>query len=95
MIRNIVMVKLAAGADAAEVAKIQDGLLHLDCPGTVSYIVGEDLGLRDGNWSFALVGDFTDEDAYRGYDLDAEHNRLRARLAPHVEQIARIQYALP
>ena len=87
--------KLAAGHDAADVAKIQDGLRGLNCPGTVSFTVGDDLGLRDGNWSFGIVGDFTDEEAYRGYDADAEHNRLRARLAVHVEQIARLQYAVP
>jgi hypothetical protein len=81
MIRNVVVVKLAAGHDAAEVAKLQDGLRNL--------------GLRDGNWSFAIVGDFTDEAAYRGYDADDEHNRLRAQLAPHVEQICRVQYQLP
>jgi hypothetical protein len=95
MIRNVVVVKLAAGHDAAEVAKLQDGLRNLNCPGTVSYTVGDDLGLRDGNWSFAIVGDFTDEAAYRGYDADDEHNRLRAQLAPHVEQICRVQYQLP
>lgn len=87
--------KLAAGHDAAEVAKLQEGLRNLNCPGTVSFTVGDDLGLRDGNWSFAIVGDFTDEAAYRGYDGDDEHNRLRAQLAPHVEQICRVQYQLP
>ena len=41
------------------------------------------------------MADFTDVDAYRGYDADAEHNALRARLAPMVEQIARAQMDLP
>ena len=95
MIRNVVMVKLAAGADTGEVAKLQEGLRNLNCPGTVSYTIGDDLGLRDGNWSFGIVADFADEESYRGYDADAEHNRLRAGLARHVEQIARVQYALP
>jgi hypothetical protein len=95
MIRNVVLVKLAAGHDAAEVAEIQDGLRGLNSPGTVSYTVGDDLGLREGNWSFGIVGDFADEQSYRDYDADAEHDRLRARLAPHVEQIARLQYAVP
>ncbi len=95
MVRNVVMVKLAAGADAGEVAKLQDRLRNLDCPGTVSYTVGDDLGLRDGNWSFAIVADFADEASYRAYDLDAEHNQIRAELAKHVEQICRLQYALP
>jgi hypothetical protein len=95
MIRNVVLVKLAAGHDAAEVAKIQDGLRGLNCPGTVSYNVGDDLGLRAGNWSFGIVADFSDEQSYRDYDADVEHNRLRARLAPFAEQVARLQFALP
>ena len=95
IIRNIVMIKLAGDADLAEVAAIQDGLRALNCPGTISYTLGDDLGLREGGWSFAIVADFADEQAYRGYDLDAEHNRLRARLAPHAAQVARVQFALP
>ena len=65
MIRNVVLVKLKAGADAAEVAEIQD------------------------------VADFTDVASYRAYDLDAAHNRYRARLGPLAEQIARVQFELP
>jgi quinol monooxygenase YgiN len=94
MIRNVVLVKLKATADAAEVAKIQDGFRSLDCPGTVSYTLGNDLGLRDGTWSFAIVADFTDEASYRAYDQDAEHNRYRALLGPLAEQIARVQFEL-
>jgi hypothetical protein len=95
MIRNVVMVRLKPAQDPAEVAAIQQGLRDLNCPGTVSYAVGDDLGLREGNWSFAIVADFTDEDSYRAYDLDAEHNRIRARLAPLMEQIARLQFEVP
>ena len=95
MIRNVVLAKLKDGYDAAELAQIQQGLRELNCPGTVAYSVGSDAGLREGNWDFVIVADFTDVDAYRGYDADAEHNALRARLAPMVEQIARAQMYLP
>jgi hypothetical protein len=95
MIRNVVLVKLNAAHDPAEVTAIQQGLRDLNCPGTVSYAVGDDLALRDGNWSFAIVGDFADEESYRGYDADAEHNALRARLAPHAGQVARVQFTVP
>jgi hypothetical protein len=95
MIRNVVLVKLKADHDAAEVAEIQDGFLNLDCAGTLSYTLGDDLGLRDGNWSFAIVADFKDTGSYAAYDQDAEHNRLRARIAPLAEQIARVQFELP
>jgi Stress responsive A/B Barrel Domain len=95
MIRNVVLVELKAGADHAEVAAIQDGFRGLDCPGTVSYTLGDDLGLREGNWSFGIVADFEDEAAYRAYDQDAEHNRLRGLLAVHAERVARVQFGLP
>jgi hypothetical protein len=95
MIRNVVMIQLAADADLAEVARVQDGFRAMNCPGTVSYTLGDDLGLRDGNWSFAIVADFTDTDAYRNYDADGEHNRLRGLLAPMTERIARCQFELP
>ncbi len=36
--------------------------------------------LHDGNWSFAIVADFTDADACRACDQDEEHNRTRAGL---------------
>ncbi|MDZ4236390.1 MAG: Dabb family protein [Dietzia sp.] len=95
MIRKVVLAKLKTGYDAAEVEQIQDGLRNLGCPGTRHYTVGTDAGLRDGNWDFVIVADFEDIAAYRGYDEDAEHNELRARLAPFIDQVARAQFELP
>jgi Stress responsive A/B Barrel Domain len=94
VIRNVVLVELLDGADEFEVAAIQKGLRDLDCPGTASYTIGDDLGLREGNWSFAIVADFADADAYRLYDADIEHNRLRARLSVLAERVARVQFEL-
>jgi hypothetical protein len=95
VIRNVVLVKLKPGADPAEVAQIQDALRRLNCPGTVSFTLGDDLGLRDGAWSFAIVADFTNVAAYRAYDQDAEHNAQRARLGLLAQEIARVQFELP
>jgi hypothetical protein len=94
MIRNMVMIKLKDGYDAAEVAEIQDGFRGLELTGCVAYTLGDDLGLREGNWSFGIVADFEDEASYRAYDLDAEHNRLRGQLLPFIEQAARLQFTL-
>lgn len=95
MIRNIVLVKLKPRQDSWAVAQAQQALLDLNCPGTLSYTIGDDLGLREGNWSFAIVADFTDAGAYRAYDTDPAHNQARAMLAPLAEQIARIQFEVP
>jgi hypothetical protein len=94
MIRTLVIIDLKPTADLTEVARIQEGFRGLNCPGTLSYTIGDDLGLKEGNWSFGIVADFEDEESYRGYDLDEEHNRLRAELAPHTERVARTQYAV-
>ncbi|MCH9730506.1 MAG: Dabb family protein [Actinomycetia bacterium] len=95
MIRNVVLAKLKTGYDAAEVERIQQGLRELNCPGTRRYTVGSDAGLREGNWDFVIVADFEDTAAYQGYDGDAAHNELRARLAPMIDQVARAQFELP
>lgn len=94
MIRNVVMVALKEDHDRQEVAAIQAGFRALRPPGCQRYTLGNDLGLRDGNWSFAIVADFDDEASYRAYDLDGEHNRLRAALGPQVSAIARVQFEL-
>jgi hypothetical protein len=95
MIRHVILVKLKADHDAAEVAEIQEGFRNLNCPGTISFTLGDDLGLRDGTWSYAIVADFKDAESYQGYDRDAEHERLRQRIAPMIEQVARVQFEIP
>ena len=95
MVRNVVLVKLAPSQDPAAVVKAQEAFLNLNCAGTLTYVIGDDLGLRDGNWSFAIVADFADVDAYRAYDQSEEHNRARAGLLPMTEQIARVQFEMP
>jgi hypothetical protein len=95
MIRNVVMIALVEAHDPAAVAEVQEGFRSLQPTGCVSYTIGDDLGLREGNWSFAIVADFVDEASYRAYDADPEHNRLRGLLAEHVASIARVQFSLP
>ena len=93
MIRNVVVARLRPGADetlldqglAALRALRIDGLLRLDC--------GRDAGLREGSWGYAVTADLADETAYRRYDDDEEHNRIRRELlAPVSEQIVRVQF---
>ena len=55
--------------------------------------VGTDAGLREGNLDLVIVVDLDDEAAYKAYDEDAEHNRIRRDLvAPIAERVERIQY---
>lgn len=97
MIRNVVLVRLPEGADEATRARLDAalaGIAALDLPGQVANHTGLDVGLREGGWTAAIVNDWVDEDAYRGYDADPEHNHHRAVLAEVSEQLARVQYAI-
>ena len=92
MIRNVVLAKLKAGVSAEDVKAMVAALRQIRTPGLVSLSVGQDLGLRDGNWDVAVVTDLEDEQSYRVYDTDAEHNRIRREIvAPLVERIERCQ----
>jgi hypothetical protein len=91
MIRSIALLRARGGHDRARMEEILEELRAMQIPGLIRMWTGSDLGLRQGNWEYAIVSDLEDADAYRLYDADAEHNRLRAELAPLVEQIARCQ----
>jgi hypothetical protein len=93
MIRNVVLGRLHPDVPAEAVEKALAAILALELDGCLDLKVGVDAGLREGNWSFSITADFVDEDAYRRYDLDEEHNRIRREMfAPISAEIARIQF---
>ena len=93
MIRNIVVGKLKPGLELAAVEPALAALVALDTPGLLDRKVGTDLRLRAESWDFAISSDFVDEAAYRAYDEEAEHNRIRRELfAPVCEQLVRVQF---
>ena len=98
MIRNVVMGRLRPDADLDLLEAGLEGLRALvggRIEGLLSLQCGRDAGLREGNWDFAITADLTDEAAYRRYDEDEEHNRLRREnFGPVSEQIVRVQYVV-
>ncbi len=93
MIRNVVVGRLRDEADRPALSEALAAIVALDPDGLVEVHVGLDEGLRPGGWSFAITSDFVDEDAYRRYDADAEHNRVRRELFdPICSDLARVQF---
>jgi hypothetical protein len=93
VIRNVVMVKLKPGTAPEQVERLINELQGMQIPGMAHLSVGTDAGLREGNLDLVIVVDLDDEAAYRAYDEDAEHNRIRRDLvAPIAERVERIQY---
>lgn len=97
MIRNVVVGRVKPGVTPDEVEKALQQLRDLRVEGLeFTLVAGQDLGLRPGNAHYALTVDFPDEESYRIYDRDAEHNRIRAEMfAPMSESLERIQFLLP
>ena len=97
MIRNVVVGVVREGVSSAQVEEALDALRSFEMDGRrVGIVAGQDLGLREGNASYCLTVDFPDAEAYRAYDLDEEHNRIRRELfAPISASIQRIQFELP
>lgn len=97
MIRNVVVGVVADGVPAEQVEAALQALRDLRVEGLeFDLLAGQDRGLREGNASYALTVDFPDDEAYRVYDADPEHNRIRRELfAPISTEIRRIQFALP
>jgi len=93
-VRNVVLGRLRDGVDPADLQAALDAIEALDPPGLTSIVIGRDLRLREESWDFAITSDFVDEDAYRTYDLEDEHNRIRREMfAPICADIARVQVA--
>ena len=102
MIRNVVLGRLRSAGDPAQqeadAALLREGLAAiaaLRLPGLLAMSVGTDLGLRDGGWSFAIVNDWQDAGAYRAYDADEVHNRIRRQIFAKIcQDIARVQFQI-
>lgn len=93
MIRNVVVGRLRPGVAPAALEQALAAIVALEPEGCVDMVVGVDAGLRRGNWTFSITADFVDEEAYRRYDLDGEHNRVREELfLPICTEIARVQF---
>ncbi len=98
MIRHVVMFKFRDDADEAQRRAVHDAIAAMpEATGaTESYAVGPDLGLAEGNYDFAVVGDFADQDAYSAYRDHPEHRRIVSEvIGPAIADRAAVQYEIP
>ncbi|HEY6500588.1 MAG TPA: Dabb family protein [Streptosporangiaceae bacterium] len=86
MIRHTVMFTWKPEATDEQKKRVAEELSRL--PGVVpsirAYAMGSDLGVNEGNWEFAVSGDFDDLDGYLAYRDDPTH---RAIIAEHIQPI--------
>jgi hypothetical protein len=95
VIRNVVLGRLRPDASPALLDQALAALSGVAVDGLLELRVGRDAGLRAGNWDYAITVDLADADAYRRYDQDDEHDRIRRELlGPLCSEIARVQIAV-
>ena len=96
MIRNVVLFDVKEGTRPEQLDAIVRAMKAITFGGCRGWELVRDLRLRDGNMAYAFVSEFEDEAAYRAYDADPEHNRIRRELlAPIVAKLERFQYEVP
>ncbi len=97
MLRHVALFRWADGTTAEQKQAICDGLARLPSliPELGDYRFGDDAGLVDGNWDFAVVADFDDAEGWRAYREHPEHRRVVAeQIAPVAVERAAVQYWL-
>jgi hypothetical protein len=63
--------------------------------GVRSYRAGPDAGIVEGNYDFAVVGDFDSGDSYLAYRDHPEHQDIVSRLSkPNTKTRASVQYEI-
>jgi hypothetical protein len=95
MLHHVVTFDLKPDAPADQVERIAAALdaLAASLPEVRSLAVGSDLGLREGNASFAVAATFDDVDGFRAYADHPEHLRVvKELIGPHIEGRHPVQF---
>jgi hypothetical protein len=95
MLRHVVMFRYATGTSIDQRAAVIAGLRELPAmvPEIRGYHVGEDAGLVEGNFDFAVVAEFDNADGYRAYAANADHLALIAStIRPVIAERAAVQF---
>jgi Stress responsive A/B Barrel Domain len=95
MLHHVVTFELSPDAPEGQVDRICDALraLAATLPEMRSFAGGADLGLREGNASFAVTATFDDFDDFLAYANHPEHLRIvKELIAPHIDGGQRVQF---
>jgi hypothetical protein len=97
VIRHVVLLRFADTATDAQIRAVEDGLSALPArlPELQAYLIGRDIGVDDGNATFAVTADFATVDDYLVYRDDPEHRRIIAEhIAPILVSRTAAQYEM-
>ncbi|MGO9144225.1 MAG: Dabb family protein [Streptosporangiaceae bacterium] len=97
MIRHVVLFRWRPGSTPAQHQQVATELLKLPplMTGLVAYRVGQDAGINQGNFEFAVVADFEDTPSYLAYRDHPAHRAVIAQfITPILADRAAIQFEI-
>ncbi len=97
MIRHVALFRFKEDAPEDAARFLEEGLFQLAQTITEisAYEYGPDLGLREGNFDFAVVADFENSEAFKAYAVHPDHQAfIQDRIAKVVEERVSIQFDL-
>jgi hypothetical protein len=97
MLRHIAMFRLKDDAPEGTLQSLSEGLSRLvQSISEISiYSYGGDLGLREGNFDFAVVADFENAEAFASYVNHPDHQAfIQNQLTPVVAERVALQFEL-
>jgi heme-degrading monooxygenase HmoA len=95
MIRHVVLFTWTEGmtAELEQQFAAELNALAPTMPGVRAYRAGPDAGLVEGNFDFAVVGDFDDAASYLAYRDHPDHQDIISRYSkPNTRNRASVQY---
>jgi hypothetical protein len=95
MLRHVVLLRWAPEASDADKQSVRDGLAELPAaiPEIQHYVFGDDAGLADGNFDFAIIADFESRPDWQTYVSHEQHQRvITERIRPILQDRAAVQY---
>lgn len=97
MVRHIAMFRLKEDAPEGTLESLSEGLsvLAQSISAFSSYSYGRDLGLREGNYDFAVVADFENAEAFASYAKHPAHLAfIQDQLTPVVAERVALQFEI-
>ena len=95
MLRHVVLLRWKPEASGADKQAVRDELAALPAavPEIHRYVFGDDTGLADGNYDFAIIADFESRPDWQTYVTHEQHQRVIAeRIRPILQDRAAVQY---
>ena len=97
MLRHIAMFRLKDNAPEGTLQSLSEGLARLArrIPEISTFSHSRDLGLREGNFDYAVVADFENAEVFAGYVNHPEHQAfIHDQLMPVVAERVALQFEL-